>query len=99
MTIWLLLNTIKILLNTKDQIMARSSVNVKGQVTLPLAYRKKYGIHPKDIVTITDTGDALVIRKAKDIFELEGTLGKASSAENERKAAMEGAARHSKGED
>lgn len=79
--------------------MARSSVNVKGQVTLPLAYRKKYGIHPKDIVTITDTGDAIVIRKAKSLFELEGILGKAGSSDNERKAAMEGAARHTKGED
>jgi AbrB family looped-hinge helix DNA binding protein len=79
--------------------MARSSVNVKGQVTLPLAYRKKYGIHPKDIVTITDTGDAIVIRKAKSLFELEGILGKVGSSDNERKAAMEGAARHTKGED
>jgi AbrB family looped-hinge helix DNA binding protein len=79
--------------------MARSSVNVKGQVTLPLEFRKKYGIHPKDLVTIIDTGDAIVIRKAKNFLELEGVLGKAGSAEDERNAAMEGAARHTKGED
>ncbi|MCK7467158.1 MAG: AbrB/MazE/SpoVT family DNA-binding domain-containing protein [Desulfosudis oleivorans] len=29
-------------------------MNVKGQVTLPLSIRKKYGIKPKDIVTIED---------------------------------------------
>jgi AbrB family looped-hinge helix DNA binding protein len=79
--------------------MPQSSVNVKGQITLPKAYRKKYGIHPRDIVTITDTGDAIVIRKARSIFELEGSLGKAGSQDEERKAAMEGAARHAAGDE
>lgn len=74
--------------------MPQSSVNVKGQITLPKAYRKKYGINPKDVVTITDTGDALVIRKAKSIFEFKGFAGKAKSQEEEREAAMEGASQH-----
>jgi AbrB family looped-hinge helix DNA binding protein len=78
--------------------MPQSYVNVKGQITLPKAYRKKYGIHPKDIVTITDAGDALVIRKARSFFDLEGSLGKAYSQDEERKAAMEGAARRATGE-
>lgn len=79
--------------------MAQSSVNIKGQVTLPQAFRKKYGIHPKDIVTITDTGDAIVIRKAKRLFDLEGAFGKSTAAKDDRAAAMEGAARHAGGED
>jgi AbrB family looped-hinge helix DNA binding protein len=79
--------------------VARSSVNVKGQVTLPLAIRKKYGIKPKDIVTIEDAGDAIVIHKAKSIFEFEGAFGKAAPADQERKAAMVGAARRSMGDD
>jgi AbrB family looped-hinge helix DNA binding protein len=79
--------------------MPQSSVNVKGQITLPMAYRKKFGIHPKDIVTITNTADAIVVRKAKSIFEFEGALGAAGSLEDERAAAMEAAARHTLGED
>lgn len=79
--------------------MAQSSVNVKGQVTLPLSIRKKYGIKPKDIVTIEDVGDAIVIHKAKSIFAFGGAFGKAAPEDQERKAAMEGAARHAQGED
>ena len=79
--------------------MAQSSVNVKGQITLPLSLRKKYGIKPKDIVTIDDAGDAIVIHKAKNIFEFEGAFGKAAPADQERKSAMVGAARRAAGDD
>lgn len=79
--------------------MAQSSVNVKGQVTLPQSLRKKYGIKPKDIVTIEDAGDAIVIHKAKNIMEFEGAFGKAASVDQERKAAMVGAARRVTGDD
>lgn len=79
--------------------MPQSSVNIKGQITLPQAYRKQFGIHPKDIVTITNTADAIIVRKAKNLFELEGALGTAGSSEDERTAAMEASARHTLGED
>lgn len=78
--------------------MPQSAVSTKGQITLPLAYRKKYGINPKDLVTIEDTGEAIIIRKARNFLKMEGMLGAASTAAEERAAAMEGAASHSLGD-
>jgi AbrB family looped-hinge helix DNA binding protein len=75
--------------------MPQSAVSPKGQITLPLAYRKKYGINPKDLVTIEDNGEAIIIRKAKNFLVMEGILGAASTVAEERAAAMEGAAKHS----
>jgi bifunctional DNA-binding transcriptional regulator/antitoxin component of YhaV-PrlF toxin-antitoxin module len=79
--------------------MPQSAVSIKGQITLPLAYRKKYDINPKDFVTIEDTGEAIIIRKARNFLEMEGMLGAASTVAEERTAAMEGAARHSLGDE
>jgi len=79
--------------------MPQSSVTAKGQITLPLAFRRKYDIHPKDLVTIEDTGSTIVIRKTKSIFELEGILGSASSVNEERESAMDGATLHALGDD
>lgn len=79
--------------------MPLSAVNVKGQVTLPLPMRIKYGINPKDRVLVEDTGESIVIRKAPNIFDLKGTLGKALSPEKEREAAIDAATRHVMGKD
>jgi bifunctional DNA-binding transcriptional regulator/antitoxin component of YhaV-PrlF toxin-antitoxin module len=77
--------------------MPQSAVSTKGQITLPLAYRKKYDINPKDLVTIEDTGEAIIIRKARNFLAMEGMLGATSTVAEERAAAMEGATRHSLG--
>jgi AbrB family looped-hinge helix DNA binding protein len=79
--------------------MPQSSVSIKGQITLPLTYRKKYGINPKDLVTIEDNGEAIIIRKAKNFLAMEGMLGAASTVAEERAAAIEGAALHSLGDE
>jgi AbrB family looped-hinge helix DNA binding protein len=86
-------------INIKVNYMPQSSVSTKGQITLPLTYRKKYGINPKDLVTIEDNGEAIIIRKAKNFLAMEGILGTASTVVKERAAAMEGAAKHSRGDD
>lgn len=65
--------------------MPISTISLKGQVTLPARLRRKLGIKPHDRVVIETTEDAILIRKASDIFELEGFLGKALPREEERK--------------
>lgn len=65
--------------------MPVSTVSSKGQITLPARLRKKLGIEPNDRVIIETTEDALLVRKAADLFELEGFLGKALPGDEERK--------------
>ena len=43
--------------------MLRSSVTTKGQVTIPIEMREKYGIKPGDLVGFVDAGDAIVITR------------------------------------
>jgi AbrB family looped-hinge helix DNA binding protein len=42
-----------------------SSVSPKGQITLPVAVRKRLGIKPKDKVSIRLEGDRVVVEVAK----------------------------------
>lgn len=41
-----------------------SSVSPKGQITLPVEFRKVLDIEPKDVVVITVEGDTISIEKA-----------------------------------
>jgi len=71
--------------------MRTSTISTKGQITLPATLRKKLGLKAHDRVTFESEGEAIVIRKAIDIFELQGCLGKALPREQERRAAMKAA--------
>jgi AbrB family looped-hinge helix DNA binding protein len=73
--------------------MPVSTVSSKGQVTLPARLRRKIGIKPNDRVVIEATDDALLIRKAADVFELEGFLGKALPGDEEGRRMAAGIAR------
>jgi AbrB family looped-hinge helix DNA binding protein len=42
-----------------------SSVSPKGQITIPLAWRRKLGIKPKDKVELTLEGDSVRLRPAR----------------------------------
>lgn len=70
--------------------MPVSTVSSKGQITLPVRFRRKLGIRPNDRVVIEATEEGLLVRKAADLFELEGFLGKALPGDEERKR-MKGA--------
>lgn len=73
--------------------MPISTVSSKGQVTLPARLREKLGIKPNDRVVIEAADDAILVRKAADVFELEGFLGKALPGDEERKRMMGAVAR------
>ena len=66
--------------------MSLSTVSSKGQITLPAEARRKVGIHPKDKVLIEVAGDGILIRRAPDFAAFCGFLGKARTAEQERRA-------------
>ena len=72
--------------------MAISTISTKGQITLPAEMRRKLGVKPHDRVVLEVEDDAILIRKAHDFFELEGFLGQAKSAEEERAAMKKAAA-------
>ena len=77
--------------------MPVSNVSSKGQVTLPAQVRKKLRIGPNDRVTIDAVDDAIVIRRAPDLFELKGFLGKGLPDRDERDRMQQAVAAHVKG--
>jgi len=78
----------------KETTMSISIISTKGQITLPFGARKKLGLKPGDRVAVEVTDDTIVIRRAKNIFDFEGFLGKAMPPEEERRRMMEGVAEH-----
>lgn len=77
--------------------MPVSTISSKGQITLPAQVRKKLGINPNDRVSVEVVDDAIIIKRAPDLFDLQGFLGKAVPEERERNAMRRAAAAHAKG--
>jgi AbrB family looped-hinge helix DNA binding protein len=92
-----LLDIISPTFQEKERSMPVSTVSSKGQVTLPAQIRKQLGIGPNDRVTIDTVDDAIVIRRAPDLFELKGFLGKHLPEREEREQMQQAAATHVKG--
>ena len=65
--------------------MSMSTISSKGQITLPAALRRKLGIKPNDRVLVELADDAIMIRPAADLFALEGFLGEALPAAEEKR--------------
>ena len=65
--------------------MAISTISSKGQITLPASARRKLGIRAHDRVTVETRDDAIVIRRIKNFFELEGFLGEGLPLKEVRK--------------
>ena len=47
----------------------RVSVNSKGQVVIPAALRRKYGLKPKTRLFISDNGERIVLTPARVLIE------------------------------
>lgn len=78
--------------------MAISTISVKGQITLPAHLRRKLGLRPNDRVVIEAVEDAIVIKRAADLFALRGFLGKALPEAEERQKMKLAAAARMKGQ-
>jgi AbrB family looped-hinge helix DNA binding protein len=74
--------------------MSISTISAKGQITLPAALRKKFGLMPRSRVVVESTADGILIRNAGDFFELYGFLGKGLGREAERAQMMKGIVAH-----
>ena len=57
----------------------RVKVDERGRITLPKEIREALGIEPGDVLSLTVSGDRIVVEKARDPFEklarLLGDLG------------------------
>jgi len=56
-------------------------VTRKGQTTVPVKLRKKYGIYEGTRLSVEDTGKGILFRKATSTFELIGSGSKHASVE------------------
>lgn len=66
--------------------MPVSTISSKGQITLPISFRRKLGIKAHDRLVMDLEGDAIRIKPAPDLFAFEGVAGKAlPRAEEERR--------------
>ncbi len=77
--------------------MPIATLSTKGQITLPARLRKRLGLQPHDRVHIESVDDTIVIRRAADLFALEGFLGKALPEAEEREQMMRAAADAARG--
>ena len=69
-----------------------TTVTRKGQITLPVAFRRRLGIDQGDQVEVEEQGDTLVIRRASSVAERTAgmmsryALAEPMAAEQERAA-------------
>ena len=53
--------------------MTEVSVTRKGQITIPVELRRKFGIEESSKVEVTEEDGKIVIRKRPSIFDLAGS--------------------------
>ena len=54
--------------------MTEVSVTRKGQITIPVELRRKFGIEEGSRVEVLEEGGVIMIRKALSIFDLTGSV-------------------------
>lgn len=65
----------------------RSSVSQKGQITLPIEFRRQLGIKPKDQVTLQLEGDEVHVRPASfTLSQVIGSVGPATRTDDLKRA-------------
>lgn len=65
-----------------------STVTTKGQITIPMAIRKRYGINANDKVDFVMEGDRIILMPVKTLRDLRGAVaGKGGDLDAERQAA------------
>ena len=60
-------------------------VTRKGQTTVPVKLRKKYGIYEGTRLQVEDTGKGILLRKATNTLDLIGTGSKHASVNEMKK--------------
>jgi AbrB family looped-hinge helix DNA binding protein len=70
-----------------------STITTKGQITVPVAIRKLYGLHPHDRVDFIPDGDRIVLIPVKTLRDFRGTVTGAGDPDQERQVAKDEVAR------
>ena len=66
-----------------------STVTTKGQVTIPVSIRKKYGLGPHDRVDFIAEGDRIILIPVKTLRDFRGAVTGSGDPDRERQAAKD----------
>lgn len=66
-----------------------STITTKGQVTIPVSIRKKYGLCANDRVDFVIEGDKIVLIPVKTLRDFRGSVTGTGDPAKERQAAKE----------
>lgn len=70
-----------------------STITTKGQVTIPVSIRKKYGLYANDRVDFTIEGDKIVFIPVKTLRDFRGSVTGTGVPDKERQSAKEAVSR------
>jgi antitoxin PrlF len=70
-----------------------STVTTKGQVTIPVSIRKKYGLGPNDRVDFITEGDRIILIPVKTLRDFRGSVTGSGDPDRERQAAKDAVGR------
>ena len=74
--------------------MPVSTISSKGQITLPISFRRKLGIKPHDRLVMELDGEGIRVKPVPDFFKFEGFLGKALPRKEEERRMRRAVAAH-----
>ncbi|MGB5233062.1 MAG: AbrB/MazE/SpoVT family DNA-binding domain-containing protein [Desulfoprunum sp.] len=66
-----------------------STVTTKGQVTIPVSIRKKYGIKTNDKIDFITEGDRIILVPVKTLRDFRGAVAGPGNMDEERQTAKE----------
>ncbi len=75
-----------------------STVTTKGQVTIPISIRKKYGLGPNDKVDFITEGDRIILIPVNTLRDFRGAVTGKGDLEKERQVAKDGVSKRIIGE-
>ena len=70
-----------------------ATITTKGQITVPVAIRKLYGLNPNDKVDFIADGDRIVLVPVKTLRDFRGAVAGSGDPDQERQAAKDAVAR------
>lgn len=69
-----------------------STITTKGQITIPVAIRKEYGLHPNDRVDFIADGDRIILLPVKTLRDFRGSVSGTGAPDQERQTAKDAVA-------
>ena len=59
-----------------EKLFMKTRVSAKGQIVIPIALRRKYGIKNGTKIIVTDAGDRIILKPVTELYlkNLQGSL-------------------------